>query len=157
MSKRRDIRPHLVAIFLITGVVGSCLHARRPPTVADRSGKIVRLKVTGYCKCAECCGWKRNWFGRPVYASGKLKGKRKKVGQTASGSMAAFGTIAADPAIPFGTVMHVPGYGYGTVEDRGSAITGPHIDLYFGSHREAMDWGVRTLRVQVWLPRKGRK
>jgi 3D (Asp-Asp-Asp) domain-containing protein len=90
-----------------------------------------------------------------VYASGKLKGKRKIVGQTASGTTAAYGTIAADPAIPFGTVMHVPGYGYGTVEDRGSGIRGAHIDLYFASHREAMDWGSRTLTVQVWPPKKG--
>lgn len=61
------------------------------------------------------------------------------------------GTIAADTEYyPFGTRMHVPGYGWGVVEDRGSAIKGPdRIDLYFESHREALDWGRQRLEVEI--------
>jgi 3D (Asp-Asp-Asp) domain-containing protein len=83
-----------------------------------------------------------------------MKGKRKKVGYTASGTKARHGTIAADTSIyPFGTVMEVPGYGMGRVEDRGSAIRGNRIDLFFKKHRDAEDWGIRKKRVRIWIPR----
>lgn len=122
----------------------------------DTSGRIERtytLEVTAYCPCGTCCNWKRNWYGRPVYASGPLKGKPKKVGVTASGTRAHKGTIAADTRLfPFGTIMEIPGYGYGQVEDRGGAIAGRHIDVYFSSHEQALEWGRKRLRVRVWLP-----
>lgn len=113
----------------------------------------VTLLTTGYCDCRECCGWERNWYGRPVIASGPNKGKPKKVGYTASGSRAKPGTIAADTRLfPFGTIMYIPGYGYGIVEDRGSAIQGYHIDLFFRSHRSAEGWGAVRKKVKVWVP-----
>lgn len=64
------------------------------------------------------------------------------------------GTIAADTAhFPFGTKMFVPGYGWGMVEDRGSAIKGPRrVDLFHHSHRDALQWGRRTVPVLVVLP-----
>jgi 3D (Asp-Asp-Asp) domain-containing protein len=48
--------------------------------------------------------------------------------------------------------MHIPGYGYGRVEDRGAEIKGNRIDLYFLSHRTALDWGRVQTRVRVWPP-----
>ena len=110
------------------------------------------MLVTGYCPCQECCSWHRNWLGRPVYDSGPLKGKRKEVGMTAIGTKAHHGTIAADARYPFGTVMYIAGYGYGHVEDRGGAINGDHIDLFFPSHRDAKEWGKRYHWVTVWYP-----
>ena len=61
------------------------------------------------------------------------------------------GTIAADTKYyPFGTVMKVPGYGRGVVEDRGSAIKGPdRIDVYMRSHRRALKWGRKKLKVGI--------
>lgn len=61
------------------------------------------------------------------------------------------GTIAADTQYyPFGTRIHVPGYGWGVVADRGGAIKGPdRLDLYFESHREALQWGRRRLKVDI--------
>ena len=110
------------------------------------------LLVTGYCNCGKCCGWRRKWFffGEPVYNYGKMKGTPKKVGVTASGAAAAKGTIAADPAVyPFGTRIGIPGYGSGIVQDVGGAIKGAHIDIWFPSHREALAWGARKLKVKV--------
>ncbi|MGN0847045.1 MAG: 3D domain-containing protein [Kiritimatiellia bacterium] len=110
------------------------------------------VRVTGYCNCGACCGWKRNWFGFgwPVYASGLLKGKPKKVGVTARGTAAKRGTIAADPKVfPFGTRLRVPGYGDGVVEDVGGAVVGRHIDIWFPSHAEARKWGTKTMEVEV--------
>lgn len=88
------------------------------------------FKITGYCSCAACCG--------------------KTTGITASGTRATAGrTIAADTSkFPFGTKLKFNGNTY-TVEDRGGAIRGNRIDLYFSSHSEALAWGVRYMEVLV--------
>ncbi|HMO50459.1 MAG TPA: 3D domain-containing protein [Kiritimatiellia bacterium] len=143
-------------------VLGGCLMRDvrwapvRPPSGAKPS--MYRLEVTGYCPCEICCGWTRTWYGKPVIAYGPNKGKPKAVGITASGAKARRGTIAADTSIfPFGTVMYVPGYGYGVVEDRGGAIKGYKIDLYFSSHQTAREWGRVRREVKVWLPPEQRR
>lgn len=115
--------------------------------------EFVTLEATGYCKCQECCGWRRNLLMQPVYAYGPQEGERKKVGVTASGTKAKPGTIAADTSVfPFGTRMKVPGYGWGTVEDRGGAIKGGKIDLFFKTHKQALEWGRQTITVEVVRP-----
>ncbi len=141
-----------ISIALLLALSLGCFGNRPDP---DQYVKIDRMMtVTGYCDCKKCTGWKRNWLFRPVHANGPNKGKRKRVGITASGTKAKKGTIAADTRrYPFGTRMHVPGYGYGTVEDRGSAIKGDHIDLFFKDHDNAERWGVKRLKVTVWIPR----
>ncbi len=114
------------------------------------------MEVTGYCNCGICCSWERGWFGlgAPVISGGPNKGKPKEVGITASGTRASRGTIAADTSVlPFGTIVEVPGYGYGRVEDRGGAIKGNRLDLWFPSHEEAQRWGrQKGVRVRVWKP-----
>ena len=86
-------------------------------------------KVTGYCACMKCCG--------------------KTNGITASGTKATAGrTIAASSQFSFGTKVLINGTTY-TVEDRGGAIKGNKIDVYFNTHAEALQWGVKYLPVQV--------
>lgn len=114
-----------------------------------------KMIVTGYCKCGECCGWHRTWYGKAV---SNATGERKRVGITASGTRAGKGTIAADPTVyPFGTIMYVKGYGYGRVEDTGSKIKGHHIDLFFSSHATAKQWGKQEIVVKVWLPTNSKR
>ena len=111
--------------------------------------------VTAYCHCGKCCNWTRSPDGKPVIASGPNRGKRKVVGITASGTHVHHGTIAADTSkYPFGTVMYIPGYGYGRVEDRGGAIKGEHVDLYFKKHKEALKWGKKKKKIKIWIPKK---
>jgi len=116
--------------------------------------EIVVMEATAYCACKACCGWKRKcgcFLFPAVYASGPNKGKRKAVGITADGTKARIGTIAADTSrYPFRTIMHVPGYGWGEVHDTGSAIKGNRIDLFFSSHKKALQWGRRTVKVEVY-------
>lgn len=85
-------------------------------------------KITAYCGCTSCCG--------------------KSDGITASGTKAKEGrTIAADTSVlPFGTKVVINGKTY-TVEDRGGAINGNRIDVYFKSHSDALRWGVKYLKV----------
>lgn len=111
------------------------------------------LDTTGYCNCGECCGWALDGDGRAVYTYGPMKGKPKIVGMTSSQTRARHGTIAADPAVfAPGTRIAVPGYGDGIVEDRGGAIKGKHIDLWFPDHETAKRWGVRRLKCSVRAP-----
>ena len=144
-------------LVLLLAVLGGCylrdLGWSRPRPAAGDEPRAVTMEVTGYCKCGSCCGWRRNWYFRPVIATGPSKGKPKAVGVTASGTKARVGTVAADTSrYPFGTILHVPGYGYGRVEDRGADIKGDRLDLFFNSHREAERWGRQTLTVKVWPP-----
>lgn len=131
-----------------------CLSARvRPPR--GRQPTVMVMEVTGYCNCGICCSWERSWlgFGSAVISSGPNKGKPKQVGITASGTKARHGTVAADTAVlPFGTIVYVPGYGYGRVEDRGGAIKGDKLDLWYSSHGEAKTWGRKRVQVRVWKP-----
>ena len=86
--------------------------------------------VTAYCSCVKCCG--------------------KTDGITASGERVESDvTIAADPAIPFGTVIWIEGIGERIVQDRGSAITGKHIDLYIADHMAAKKFGIQKLEVRI--------
>ena len=90
---------------------------------------------------------------QPVYAYGPSKGKKKKVGVTSSGTNAKVGTIAADTKIyPYGTRMKIPGYGWGVVEDIGGAIKGARIDLFFNSHKDALEWGRKSVDIEVIFP-----
>ena len=135
----------LISILLLAG----CASVSRPPIRGRREATVV-MKVTAYCPCGECCGWHRSFFGIPIYSSGPLKGKRKRVGITADGTRARKGTIAADTSrYPFGTHMYVPGYGWGVVHDVGSDIKGNHIDVFFSRHRQAVKWGRKRLKVKV--------
>ena len=119
----------------------------KPPVVKT-------METTGYCNCGSCCSWEYSWFGLgpPVYVSGPLKGKRKQVGRTAGGTKTHVGTIAADTSkLPIGTLLYVPGYGWGRVEDRGGAIKGDKLDLWFEDHEKALQWGRRKTPVKIWL------
>ena len=94
---------------------------------SNTSGQI--YKITAYCPCAKCCG--------------------KSTGRTASGKMAtANHTIAAPGRFAFGTKIKINGIVY-TVEDRGGAIQGNRIDIYFASHQQALNWGSRYCEIEV--------
>ena len=62
-----------------------------------------------------------------------------------------YSTIAADLNVyPIGTILYIPDYGYGVVADKGSAINGNKIDLYYGTVEDVYaQWGKKTLEVYV--------
>ena len=67
---------------------------------------------------------------------------------TANMSVAKQGvTVAADTNIlPFGTVLLIDDKEY-IVQDRGGAIKGNRIDVYFESHEEALQFGVQHKEI----------
>lgn len=105
------------------------------PTTTNKTEKTTTVsngetyKITAYCSCSKCCG--------------------KPTGTTASGTKATPGrTVAASSKFAFGTKVNIGGHIY-TVEDRGGAISGNRIDVYVGSHAQALQWGVKYLPVSI--------
>lgn len=66
-----------------------------------------------------------------------------------------YSTIAADLSVfPLGTILFIPGYGFGVVADKGSAITGNKIDLYYETIDDVYNqWGKK--QVDVYMIKKG--
>ncbi|MGM8365174.1 3D domain-containing protein [Virgibacillus sp. W0181] len=66
-----------------------------------------------------------------------------------------YSTIAADLSIyPLGTILYIPDYGYGVVADKGGAIKGNKIDLYYPTTEEVYsEWGKKE--VEVYVVRSG--
>ena len=98
--------------------------------VRDESAATDFYRVTAYCPCEKCCG---KWAD----------------GFTASGKPAVGKIVAAPPIFPFGTRMYIPQYGQAVVQDRGGAITGNRLDVLFPTHEEALQWGVKYLKVRT--------
>lgn len=93
------------------------------------------MEVTAYCNCHQC--------------TGKHPGD-KCYGITATGTKAGKGTVAADfNVLPPGTRIVIPGYGEGIVSDRGGSIRGNKLDLWFPTHREALEWGRRLVKITI--------
>ena len=95
----------------------------------QKAKKTITMVVTAYCSCRKCCG--------------------KTDGITASGVKAKQGvTVAADTRYPYGTKFEIDVKIY-TVQDRGGAIKGNRIDLYFESHQSALNFGRQTKEVTI--------
>lgn len=84
----------------------------------------------GYCPCRACSeGWGRH---------------------TCTGAVATAGhTIAVDPrVIPYGSKVMINGVVY-TAEDRGGAVRGNHIDIFFNTHAETRQHGTQSAEVYL--------
>lgn len=95
------------------------------------------MEVTAYCACTKCCGPNAQGItasGLPVSHNG-----------------GAF--VAADTSVmPMYTKLQIPGYHGGKsvpVIDRGGAIKGYKLDLYYPTHEEALKWGRQRVLVTV--------
>jgi 3D (Asp-Asp-Asp) domain-containing protein len=125
---------------LIADYAGTGSETPQPSRSFMKSATKVMI-VTAYCPCTQCCG-KRACGITACGLKIHHKGHEGHEGKTIK-------FVAADKAIPFGTKLHVPGYGKAVpVLDRGGAIKGNRLDVYFPSHKEAMNWGVQVLNVK---------
>ncbi|MBV7505698.1 LysM peptidoglycan-binding domain-containing protein [Bacillus sp. sid0103] len=58
--------------------------------------------------------------------------------------------ISVDPkVIKLGTKVYVEGYGYAIAGDTGGAIRGKKIDIFVPSYKKAIQWGRKTVKVQI--------
>lgn len=102
-----------------------------PGSVATpEGGRVLIMEATAYAPDTHSCG--------------------KADGITAIGLRATYGIVAVDRrVIPMGTRLFVEGYGYALAGDVGGAIRGNRIDLCFNTHREAVRYGRRTVKVHI--------
>jgi 3D (Asp-Asp-Asp) domain-containing protein len=136
---RYDVRRSLTPPVTDTG--RELMRDITPPAAPAIASPVVtrklRMQVTAYCACTKCCGPNAR-------------------GITASGLPVSFNNgafVAADTSVlAFRTHIQIPGYNSGQavqVIDRGGAIKGNHIDVYFPTHEEALQWGRQWLTVSV--------
>ncbi len=93
--------------------------------------------ATAYCSCKKCCDKdpSNKWYGI-----------------TASGRKARWGTVAVDRRlIKLGSRLRIEGFPKTVfrADDIGGAIKGKHIDLWFPSHRKALEFGRQKLVVEL--------
>lgn len=116
----------------------SCGDVTIPQTISHSTttaahGNLIPLgtfKTTAYCPCYQCSeGWGR---------------------QTSSGALAtANHTVAVDRrVIPMGTRLLINGKEY-VAQDVGGGVKGNHIDIYFNTHGETREHGVRNAEVFI--------
>ncbi len=93
--------------------------------------------VSAYCSCATCTAP----YNDGLTASGQPVQENK--------------TIAMGKQFPLGTLIVIEGFDgiVFEVQDRGGAITGNKVDIYFPTHSEAVKFGRQKL--QVWILRFG--
>jgi len=104
-------------------------------TITRVMPRVVMMEVTAYCACPKCCG-------------------PEAVGITASGKDVSYNDgkfVAADRNLPFGTKLFIPGYSETPVEviDRGGAIKGERLDVFFPTHEAALEWGRQLVPVTI--------
>lgn len=105
--------------------------------VLGMTPSICTMNTSAYCPCIPCCG--------------------KEDGQTASEVNAReWHTVAAGGHFKFGTIIYIPSLrdkpngGWFVVEDRGGAISGNKLDIYFESHEAAIQYGIRSQKCYIF-------
>ncbi|WP_369902031.1 3D domain-containing protein [Bacillus manliponensis] len=99
----------------------------------------MEVTATGYTSGVESTG---KYPGHPEYGI-TYSGVRVK--------RDIYSTIAADLRVfPLGTILFIPGYGYGVVADKGGAIKGNRLDLYYDTVEDVYsEWGKKRLHVYI--------
>lgn len=98
-----------------------------PGINVSRGGRSLTMLATAYASGSGGAGWR-----------------------TATGTGVYKGIVAVDPrVIPLGTKLYIDGYGPAVAADTGGAIKGNRIDLGFGSHAEAIQFGRRSVTVHI--------
>lgn len=89
------------------------------------------FKLTAYCPCTKCSG---------KWGNSTASGKKAKSDHT----------VAVDRnVIPLGTEIEINGKKY-MAEDVGGGVKGNHIDIYFNTHQETVEFGVKYEDVKIY-------
>ena len=109
-----------------------------PQAAQEQMYKAEIVRIIAYCPCEKCCG---KWSDGVTASGHKIKSGDK--------------FCAAPRSIPFGTMLDIPEYGVVPVLDRGGAIKEGRLDVFFPTHQEALNWGVKHLAVRSIERMKG--
>ena len=105
--------------------------------VSGKTPTIKTFNTSAYCSCSKCCG--------------------KSGGMTSAGVHASsWYTIASGSAYPLGTIIYIPYFkdkpnqGWFIVQDRGGAISSNKLDIYMGTHSQALQFGRKNLECYIY-------
>ncbi len=106
--------------------------------VQSKTPQVKTFNTSAYCSCSKCCG--------------------KSSGMTSSGVQAtSWYTLAAGSGYPIGTVIYIPYFkdkpngGWFVVQDRGGSIKDNKLDVYMGTHSQAIQFGRKSLECYVYM------
>jgi len=125
------------------------------PHITEKGSKDFIVTSRGDTRYRNAITMNASAYDLSFQSTGKNPGD-KYYGITASGTRARPGTVAVDPkVIPLGTKLYVQSldgtkdYGFAIAEDKGSAIKGNKIDLFFNTAEECRRFGRRKVKVYV--------
>jgi len=101
-------------------------------TIEEKWSQVYEIyKVTAYCPCSLCTN------GDGITATGR--------------DAYTIGVAVDESIIPLGSRLDIPEYGtWVLADDVGGAIKNKHIDIRFKTHQEALNWGVKKLKIRIW-------
>jgi len=126
-----------------------------PRIVEKGSKELVIATSRGDTRYRKAITMKASAYDLSYESTGKSPGD-KYYGITASGTKARPGVVAVDPnVIPLGTKLYIESldntkdYGFAIAEDKGGAIKGNKIDLFFSTNAECISFGRRNVKVYI--------
>jgi len=140
----------VIALVSFTLLPAAPVSAKSPPqrTATPKAKEVyykvksVKALVTAYCPCSKCCG---------SSADGKTSTGRDAHRHS--------GVAVAPRAIPYGCIVRIAGVGYRLADDTGGAMRRSwrkgtyHLDLRFRTHSEALEWGRKWMKVNIYAQR----
>ncbi|MCI8481682.1 MAG: hypothetical protein HFJ27_00940 [Clostridia bacterium] len=106
--------------------------------VKGKTPTVKTFNTSAYCSCTKCCG--------------------KSGGMTSAGVKASsWYTLASGSVYPIGTIIYIPYFkdkpneGWFIVQDRGGAISSNKLDVYMGTHSQAIQFGRKNLECYVYM------
>lgn len=123
-------------------------------------GAVIGLLFTAFMWCS-AADLHRHRHEKPVVTM-KATAFAEHRHRTAAGTGPRRGIVAADPnVLPLGSKIRIYGAdGYSgdyLVTDTGSAVKGHHIDLFMPSRREAREFGIHRVIVEILHLGRGRE
>lgn len=125
------------------------------PQITEKGTKDIIVTSRGNTDYRKAIDMSATAYDLSYASTGKRPGD-KYYGITASGTKARPGVVAVDPrVIPLGTKLYVEStdgtkdYGFAVAEDKGGAIKGNKIDLFFETATEVRNFGRRKVKVYI--------
>jgi 3D (Asp-Asp-Asp) domain-containing protein/LysM repeat protein len=106
-------------------------HEVKPSVVSNTRARVFTVTATAYtASCGGCSGITATGINIKANPNAKV--------------------ISVDPSIiPLGSKVYVEGYGMAIAADTGGAIKGNRIDVFIPSKKEALNFGVKQLKVRI--------
>ena len=155
--RRSQIKVKYINNVLVSSVVIKDEVIKEPTSrIVEKGSKVLAVATSrGDARYRKVITMNASAYDLSYQSTGKRPGDRS-YGITASGTKARPGVVAVDPrVIPLGTRLYIESldsrqdYGFAIAEDKGGAIKGNKIDLFFNTNSECVSFGRRNVKVYI--------